>query len=233
MIHPFGHPDPPVPRLVAALAERGHEVGPRSQPAETADDRASTLVLGSGTGLDDDALAMLLGTWKRTRGARVLVLSALGAHPDARAPRLRQLWDLEERVRGSRLAVMTLRLAPLVGPASPLWLRMRSRPRLPRQARALLNPVAESDVIETIERALDGRARWEGWYEVAGPEVFSLAELAEIARLSGAPTPPGSGAWEPPLVELEEHRLAEAGPWLEHFAIVPHAIEERCRAWAA
>ncbi len=246
MIHVFGHPDPPVPRLIAALAARGHAVsaapsgpqapataGPPGSGPAGAGPAHATLVLGPGEAMDPMALGVLLGGWRKAEGSRLLILSLLGAHPDAGAPRLRRMWELEERAREFALPVLTLRLAPLLGPESPLWLKLRSRPRLPRGGRALLNPVAEHDVIETLERSLDGRARWRGWYEVAGPEPVSLSELAEFARGAGPALRFGSGAWEPPLAELDEHRLCEAGPWIEHFGITPRPIAERVAEWAA
>src|SRR5439155_670227 len=58
--------------------------------------RDSTLVLSSGGAPDLAALGVLLGAWREAPGARVLVLSGLGAHPDARAARLRCLRELEE-----------------------------------------------------------------------------------------------------------------------------------------
>ena len=97
----------------------------------------------------------------------------------------------------------------------------------------LLHPVAEADVLETIERALDGRARWEGWYEVAGADVMSLAELAELARACGSPTPWGSGTWEPSLEEMGDQRLCEPKPWRDHFGLDPRPIAREAAAWAA
>ena len=227
MIHAYGAPEAPVPRLLTALEARGHRLG-RSGQSE--DDSEATLVLGPGVALDEMALGVLLGAWRRTRGARVLVLSLIGAHPDARAERLRKLWQLEEWARGAGLPVLTLRLAPLLGPQSPMWCKLRSRPRLPRGKSRPLNPVAESDALETIALALAGRARWEGWYEVAGPEPLSLEELAELALPQG----PGAdrGSWEPPLEELEEHRLSESEPWARHFGLAPERITARSREWA-
>jgi uncharacterized protein YbjT (DUF2867 family) len=228
VIHAYGQPDPPVPRLLAAVAARGHEVGPAGPPKG----RGSTLVLGGGGTLDPMALGVLLGAWRTAAGARVLVLSRIGAHPDARAPGLRTLWRLEEHARASGLPVLTLRLAPLLGPASPLWLKLREGPRLPRKGRQLLNPVAESDAVETIVRALEGRVAWDGWYEVAGPEALSLAELAELARGAGAPGPAGEAEWEPPLRELEEQRLSESGPWCQQFGLAPRRIRDLAKEWA-
>jgi uncharacterized protein YbjT (DUF2867 family) len=163
----------------------------------------------------------------------VLVLSRLGAHPDARAAQLRWLWMLEEHARAAGLPVLTLRLGPLIGPRSPLWLRLKRVPRLPGGGRKLLNPVAEDDVVETLDRALRGRAEWEGWFEVAGPDVMSLAEIAALARDAGPARGADAGAWEPPWRELSEHRLAEADPWLAHFSMRVRPIGEQALQWAA
>ena len=230
MIHVFGTPDPPIPRLIAALAGRGHALArtPDAKPSG-----AATLVLGAEKSLDPLALGVLAGAWRKTGHARLLVLSALGAHPDARAPRLRRLWELEESARGLGLPVLVLRLGALIGPDSPLWRKLRSRPRLPHGGRTLVQPVAELDVLEALERALDGRAAWKGWYEVAGSEPLTLAELAALA--AGGARDHASlagGAWEPPLDEMNEHRLAEAEPWLSHFQLTPHPIREEAPAWA-
>jgi uncharacterized protein YbjT (DUF2867 family) len=211
MIHASAALDPPVPRLVSAVVGGGATVD------------APTLVIGSGAASLDETLAS-------TPKTRVLVMSALGAHPDARAPRLRALWDLEEKARASGRPVLTLRLAPMVGPSSPFWLRLRARPSLPERGHLLLNPVVEGDVIETLLRALEGRAAWEGWYEVAGPEALTLGELAGVAANTPA-LPAGSGAWEPPHRELREHRLAEAAPWASHFGIEPGEVSERAATW--
>lgn len=162
---------------------------------------------------------------------RVLVLSRLGAHPDAKAPSLQRLWRLEEHVRASGLPVLTLRTAPLVSPDSPLVRKLASRPALPRGGRAMLNPVAESDAVETLARALDGRVRWDGWYEVAGPDVWTLAELAEAAVVAGAPR--DGGEWEPALDEIAEHRLAESEPWASTFGITPRPVRDALARKAA
>jgi uncharacterized protein YbjT (DUF2867 family) len=212
-----GAPDPPVRRLLGALEKLPTSAGSESE----------TLVLGAGSAPD---LESLDAEWSTTAPARILVLSALGAHPDARAERLRRLWDVEERARGSGHPVLTLRLAPLLGSSSPLWLKLRSRPVL-RGSDVLLQPVVEEDVVETLARALDGRAAWSGWHEVAGPEVLSLGELAAIA--SRAPQLQSAASeWEPPAAELREQGLAEYGPWSRHFDLAPRAVTEQARRWS-
>lgn len=214
-------------RLLQALARRGHAVGEAGAPA-----LAVTLFVCPAP----DEPAADLRAWRaahaRVPQPRLLLVTRLGAHPDAMHPRLRECWALEESARGTGLALLVLRLGPVLGPESPLWRRLRGVPPLPPGGALLLNPVAESDVVETLDRALCGRAEWSGWYEVAGPEVWSLAELADLAREAGSPLPAGSGGWEPPLAELEEHRLAEAGPWLEHFGMSVRPLREQARGWA-
>lgn len=216
-------------RLLGALAQRGYAVGGAASPSPAGD----TLFVCP---VPDEPVPDLRA-WRAAHAQpaapRLLVVTRLGTHPDAAHPRLRACWALEEAARGTGLPVLVLRLGPLLGPHSPLWARLRSAPALPRGGRKLLNPVAEGDVVETLDRALCGRAEWEGWYEVAGPEVLSLAELAALAREAGPALPAGSGAWEPPLDELEEHRLAETEPWLGHFGMSVRPLAEQAREWAA
>jgi uncharacterized protein YbjT (DUF2867 family) len=230
VIHLFGRAEAPVPRLIERLRQRGHGVAAAvSEPGE-----AATLVLGPGSDLGAEmelALGVLLGAWRRAPSARVLIVSRVGAHPDARSPQLRYLWRLEELVRGHAIPSLTLRLAPLIGAESPLWLKLRSRPRLPRDGRQLIQPVAEADVVDTLALALDGGARWNGWYEVAGPRVMSLAELAELARAAGPA--PGRGAWEPSIAEIEEQRLCEPPIWMEAFGITPRPVAPPVQAGVA
>jgi hypothetical protein len=215
--------DAPAGRLLGALAAAGEIVvsDPRRLPAG---ERPVTIAVSSGPFLFDYAG---LVTAIAPRPFRALVLSRLGAHPDARSPALQRLWRLEEHVRGGGAPTLTLRFAPLLGPGTPLWNRLRTRPALPRGGRALLNPVAERDAIETLRRALDGRAAWKGWYEVAGSEAWSLAELRDLATRAGRG--PEAGEWEPSLDEMAEHRLAGSEPWASHFGIVPERVDECVR----
>lgn len=217
-------------RLFEALGTRGVRWVERIEGMSDPD----PAVLVCAEGLSPDDLDRMLAPAGSKEGTRLLVLSRVGAHPDARARALRALWTLEERARATGLPHLTLRLGPLVGPQSPLWLMLASRPRLPRGGRQLLNPVCEEDVVETLERALAGRATWEGWYELAGPEVMTLAELAALAaEWPEDPVAGAQAAWEPALEEMAEHRLCESGPWLEHFGLAVRPLAERAGAWFA
>ncbi len=222
-----GRLDPPADRLLDALAARGlpHATTPRELPAGGG---PVTIAVSTGPFVFDFAgLVASLGG----RPFRVLLLSRLGAHPDARAAGLRRLWRLEEHVRGGGAPTLTLRFAPLLGHGVPLWNRLRSRPRLPGGGRVLLNPALESDAVETLVRALADPQPWQGWYEVAGSEVWSLAELRDLAAEAGPG--PDRGAWVPPLDELAEHRLAESGPWIERFGLAPVPLARALRERAA
>ena len=215
-----GRPDPPVPRLLAALAGR-------ITPAAVGCD---TLLLSSGS-VAPGELARVLAESRRRGNVRVLVIGPLGVHPDAPVSRLRGLWELEEACRASGLPVLVLRLAPLVGPASPLWLRLRSRPALSGRGETLVCPLAESDALRALECAIQATWTETSWFEVAGEEVLTLAELAGLAQRSGARTPAGAGAWEPALEEIECARIPDPAPWRQRFDLAPGSIRHLAEAW--
>jgi len=221
-----GYLDAPADRLLAALASHGL-TAPVTPEALPPGDGPVTLAISAGPFVFDFAgFVAAVG-----RPFRVLMLSRLGAGPEAKAPALRRLWRLEEHVRGGGAPTLTLRFAPLLGLGSPLWNHLRTRPMLPRGGRQRLNPVLESDAVETLVRALDGRAAWQGCHEVAGPEVWSLAELRDLALGTGPALRPR--AWEPSLEEMAEHRPANCGPWSAHFGIAPRRIAGALREHAA
>ncbi len=210
-------------RMIAALRARGLEIHDSPEPAR---DGPVTLLIS--TPVDWMRLGVRFAPWLVRRGARVVVLSRIGAHPDARAPGLRDLWRLEEYARVSLVPTLVLRFGPLVARESPFWMRLRSRPRLGPEGRHPVMPVLEEDAVTALERALREERPGEGWFEVVGPEARSLAEWAEIAAPSGPGAPEGAGGWEPPVEELTEHRLSEPEPWQERFAIPA----QRVTAWA-
>jgi uncharacterized protein YbjT (DUF2867 family) len=234
--------DAPAQRLLDALGPRGERVvDAAAVPAGT---EPVTLAVSTGAFVFDFAgLVRAVAP----RPFRVVILSRLGAHPDAKAESLRRLWRMEEHVRGGGAPTLTLRFAPLVGPASPFWRLLCGGPSLPRGGRQLVCPVAESDAVETLARALGlaqpvlGDAAFRDWYEVAGPDAMTLAELRELAVGTGGPRSGqvgtggsrAGGAWEPSQEEIAEHRLAESEPWASRFGITPARIATEAAAWAA
>lgn len=217
----------PAGRLLSRLAAEGRPVvlDPTGLPSG---DAPVTLAIGDGPFVFNFAALVAAIA---PRPFRVLLLSRLGAHPDARTASLQRLWRLEEHVRGGGAPTLTLRFAPIVGPDSPLWCRLRRNPPLGARETKLVTPVAEEDAMETLRRALDTHEPFDGWWEVAGPDAWTLGELRELARSEGPARLPG--AWEPELEEIAEHRLAECGPWAGRFGITPRPVRAAVRAAVA
>jgi hypothetical protein len=213
----------PVPRLLEALRSRGHEIteAPAPEPGSGA-----TLLLS--TPVDWMKLGVGFARWKVARGVRLLVVSRIGTHPDARAPGLRDLWRLEEYARVSLMPTLALRLAPVVSATSPFWRKLASRPRLGAAGRAVVMPVLESDAVEAMHAALSDRGPWDGWFDVAGTEALTLEQWSEMAA-KGAGGGGDEIAWEPPLEELLEHRLSEPSVWQERYRVRAREVS----AWAS
>lgn len=215
--------DPPAPELLArTLRAMRRELRPARDAGDVS--AGDTLVLSSGAWPLETARAALA-----RRPARVLVLGRLGTHRDARTPSLRGLWALEEAARGSGLPVLTLRCGPVVGPDLPLWRQLARVRRLPRGGAKLVNPVVVDDVVATLRLALEQEREWQGWCEVAGAEPWTLAELRDAAQHCATA---GPAAWEPPLDELDEHRLADPGPWMERFGLAPRRLVDALPSWS-
>jgi hypothetical protein len=208
-------------RLLDAVRARGLATTDAESPRS--EDRATLLLT---TPVDWMALGVRMAPWRVARGARIVVLSRLGAHPDAVAPGLRDLWRLEEYARVSMIPTLTLRFGPLVGAESPFWRKLASAPKLGREASTVVMPVLEEDAVQVLARALGETRPAEGWFEVTGPEARSLAEWSALAAEGGARA--DDAEWEPPLEELLEHRLGEADVWQERFGLAAHSVS----AWA-
>ena len=220
-IHVPSAPSGSAGRLVAALRARGLPITEQVAPEPGV---GATLVLT--TPVDWNQLGLWLAHWHVARGCRLMVLSRVGAHPDAVAPGLQDLWRLEEHARVSLIPTLVLRLAPLVAADSPFWTRLKHG-RLGAEARALVMPVLEEDALQALESALKEPGAWEGWYDVAGPEARSVAEWAELAARGAGPS---SEAWEPDAAELLEHRLSEPELWQRRFGVTARAVTGWARA---
>lgn len=220
MIHAPGAPAGSAARLLDALRARGIETTDAESPRN---EEHPTLLLT--TPVDWMALGVRMAPWRVARGARIVVLSRLGAHPDAVAPGLRDLWRLEEYARVSMIPTLTLRFGPLAGAESPFWKKLASAPKFGREANTVVMPVLEEDAVQVLARALGETRPAEGWYEITGPDARSLGEWSALAaRGAGG----DAGEWEPPLEEMAEHRLAEADVWQERFGLAAHSVV----AWA-
>lgn len=225
MIHLAAPAQGALARLLPALAARG--LAPGDDPAPDFEG-GSTLLIS--TPVDWMKLGVRFAPWRVARGARVVVVSRVGAHPDAQAAGLQDLWRLEEYARVSLVPTLTLRLAPLVSRESPFWTTLAGRPKLGPEGRALVMPVLEEDALSALERALREPEPSEGWYEVVGPEARSLEEWSELA--AGGRTGGGTAAapaWEPDREELLEHRLSEPALWQERFGVRARSVVK----WAA
>jgi hypothetical protein len=219
MIHAPGAAHGAMARLVPALKARGLAI----TDAESPDLEGGATLLIS-TPVDWMRLGVWLAPWRVARGARIVVVSRVGAHPDARAAGLRDLWRLEEYARVSLIPTLTLRLAPLVSKQSPFWTQLAANPRLGAEARQLVMPVLEEDALGALERALREERPAEEWFEVVGPDARSLEEWAAIASRGGTPGTAVAGAWEPEIEELAEHRLCEPELWQERFAVRARSV---------
>src|SRR5207237_614469 len=137
-------------------------------------------------------------------GDRILVLGWNGVHPDARAQALRKLWALEERCRAGGVPTLALRLAPLVGPAAPLWRAVAELRVDARRDRCRRRP---SDG----EREAAGR---EPQRAAAPPIVHAGAKLAALGR-GHAPRACGrnaGGGWLR-RAHRQRHSLPLQRPW--------------------
>lgn len=220
MIHAPGAPTGSTARLLEALRARG--VATTDAESPRSEDGATLLLT---TPVDWMALGVRMAPWRVARGARIVVLSRLGAHPDAVSPGLRDLWRLEEYARVSMIPTLTLRFAPLVAADSPFWKKLASQPKLGREASAVIMPVLEEDAVQLLARALAETRPAEGWFEITGPEARSLGEWSALAARGGSP---GDVEWEPALEEMLEHRLAETEVWEQRFGLRAHSVS----AWA-
>ena len=135
---------------------------------------------------------------------RVVQISALGATADAPTPFLRTKYEADLALIESPLDWMVLRPSLVAGRdgASSLWFRsLAALPvvPLPGRGRQTLQPVALSDLVDAVLRALACRPAWRV-VEVVGPASMSYRQmLAEYRALLGL----GSPLWMPvpmPLV---------------------------------
>ncbi len=126
---------------------------------------------------------------------RLLHVSALGAGTHARSHYQRSKTEGETVLREAGLALTVLRPSVIFGAEDQflnLFARLQTRlPVVPLAgASTRFQPVWVSDVAEAIVRCLQQPGTVDQTYECAGPEVFTLGELVQLAgRLSGHARP--------------------------------------------
>jgi hypothetical protein len=204
----------PVPRLLGAARELLERDG--TPPLTNVRVLAATRV--------GDERAPLAG---RETDTRIVTLDWIGTHPDALDATLRAAWELEEVARSTGAPVVALRMAPLVGPDSPLMAWLAGHPRLDaRSRRVLLQPVLERDAVATLARAIAGLGPTSGAFEVCGREVMNLDELMERAIVCGPEAFFAEPECEPSLSILRVQGMCEWAPWSLAFGITPSPIDE-------
>ena len=139
-------------------------------------------------------LAQQLVAACETAGVRRLIqFSTLKADPDGPSHFLRTKGEAEQIVRASALDWTILQPSVVFGPQDRFIMRLarlaRRLPALPlARANARLAPVFVGDVAEAILRVLRSRAAIGKTYQLCGPRVFSMRELAQLViQASGKP----------------------------------------------
>jgi uncharacterized protein YbjT (DUF2867 family) len=143
----------------------------------------------------------LAGACAATGVARVLHVSALGVAADAPSMYLRSKAEAEAVLQAAGLQLSVLRPSVIFGPGDRflnLFAELQALlPVLPLAgAAARFQPVWVDDVAEAIVRCLEDAHTAGKTFECAGPRVYELRELVQLAgRLSGH---------ERPLIALPE-----------------------------
>lgn len=137
----------------------------------------------------------IIAACNKHRVGRFLQMSALGATPSAPSMYLRSKAAGEAAVRVSSLAWTVFQPSVVFGVEDRL-LNLFARlgfwfPVLPLAgAKARFQPVWVEDVARAFANALDNHATFGKAYELAGPRIYTLRELAEFAtRAAGHPRP--------------------------------------------
>jgi uncharacterized protein YbjT (DUF2867 family) len=118
---------------------------------------------------------------------RLVLISGIGADPESRSPYIRARGRGELAVRQGFPSATIVRPSAMFGPGDALFGTIadiaRLSPVLPLigGGRTRLQPVYVEDVAEAIVRILNDRETAGRTYELAGPKVYTLRELAEVA----------------------------------------------------
>jgi uncharacterized protein YbjT (DUF2867 family) len=109
---------------------------------------------------------------------RVLFLSPLGADPSSDNAYLAAKGRAEKAIAGSKLEYAIFRSAPILTEGSA-FSRLLARGVPSRIRGTKLNPISASNIAEALIAADTRDAALRGTWELGGPEVFTLEQLAE------------------------------------------------------
>lgn len=159
-----------------------------------------------------DLLDTVIGAMRATGVRRLLQMSALNAgRGDSHY--LQARGRAERHVRESDLDWTLFRPSVIAGPGDGLFCRfdalLARAPLLPiGRADARFQPVWIEDVAEAFARALDDPASLGQAYDLAGPDVLTLAEIVRLAaeargrRRTVITLPPRLGRWQANIGEF-------------------------------
>lgn len=133
-----------------------------------------------------DLVRLLMGAMANAGVRRLIHMSALGADPEGPSMYLRSKGDGERLVSSSNLDWTLFRPSVIFGPRDNfinLFSKLAARlPFLPLAcARAKFQPVSVENVAEAVVRSLYISHTIGQSYDLAGPEVWDLAELVRFA----------------------------------------------------
>jgi len=173
--------------------------------------------------LNHDTTEVAIRAAENAEVRRVLFLSPLGADPSSGNDYLAAKGRAEEAIAGSKLEYAIFRVAPIMGEGSALS-SLLAHGASTRIRGTKLNPIAASDVADALVAADTRDAELHGTWELGGPQVVTLEELAGRA---GSRFGLGRALSRPPreLVDLySRDAVAETADVVAQFGLRPSAI---------
>lgn len=115
----------------------------------------------------------------------LLQMSALGADPDGETAYIRSKGEAEKLVRDSELAWTIFQPSVIFGDGSEFqaFTKMLTTPyvtALPGGGKTRFQPVYIGDIIPMMADAVEDEDHWGETYEIVGPQVLTLAEVAKL-----------------------------------------------------
>ncbi len=127
--------------------------------------------------VDRDGNATLVDA-AAARGARMVLVSGVGAAADSPLELFRAKYEAEQHVRASSAVWTVVRATAFV----ELWAEIMAKPIVFGRGENPINFVSVADVAAVVERAVDHQS-WRGQVvEVGGPENLTFNQLAQILQ---------------------------------------------------